>query len=827
MNLSKWATSLKARITFIFRGKLKEANVMKISIAVAAVAIAAVSLLTRQTVAQGTLNVQFGSNGIQQLSYNGVVLEDLNQYPSDTFHIWHMKMTDLSGNVVSTGQYGWGENNNGRSWNVSNNTWTYNFVWGSLQVQFLQHGSNLDMNVTETNLAGSGVILDGAVMFPLALHLPALPPSFYDPSYPQLAFNTTGPSVVTADYGSGEIVSVVPNATKPLYSGFWPTGNGVSYFPIISGTTPEGLATFQPHNDRPVQPGQTDTFTVSLRFAPSGTSPTPLAGDTYANWASTWPPQLNWTDRRPIGSAYLASSPSGNINQPGGFPNNPRRYFNDGNASDFDITTATGLAAFQVRVLQQATNSVVNMRQLGAQGAITWDIEGEEYPQSTSYVCEPDLIAQIAPEMESIISDSTSPYAGMKLDDAYFKTMTDAGFRVGVCARPQHFTLNGDGTAQQVYLADSAVAAELIQKMKYAHDRWGATLFYVDSTVETDGAVLDASIFQQVAAALPDSLIVPEETTPKHYAYTAPFQSFLFHGDRGTDPTVYAYYPHAFSVNLINDADPGKLAAAIPQLTASVKAGDILMGHVEYWQANDPTIVSIYQAAGVSAPVVTPAPAAPTVPTPVVPAPAPLPVATTANVAILTPNAGATLSGVVSVSGAINVNLDAAGSYLMVDGAEIGTNRVGSAPFNYALDTTTLTNAQHSLQLWAHDTNNVTSLSAPVPITVSNLTSASTPQMPAPVVTSNPIALTYPVTGQPISGILQIIGNIPQTLDAAGSFLLVDGVEWGTQRIGSVPYLYPLDTSALSPGSHTLQLWAHDINNSTLLSNEVMVQITQ
>ena len=393
-----------------------------------------------------------------------------------------------------------------------------------------------------------------------------------------------------------------------------------------------------------------------------------------------------------------------------------------------------GLAAFQRRVLRQATDSVVNMRRLGAQGSITWDLEGEEYPQSTSYVCEPDLIAQIAPEMETVVSDSASPYAGMKLDDAYFKTMTDAGFRVGVCARPQHFTVNADGTARQVYLTDSAVAGELIRKMKYAHDRWGATLFYVDSTVEADGAVLDASIFQKVAAALPDSLIIPEEATPKYYAYTAPFQSFLFHGDLGTNPAIHAYYPHAFSVNLINDVNPGQLAAAIPELTASVKAGDILMGHIEYWQANDPTIVSIYQGATISTPRQTPPNLPASIATPVLPAPvpvrpvpAPAPVAAATNVALLAPSAGATLSGVVAVSGSINMTLDAAESYLLVDGTEIGSNRVESAPFNYSLDTTKLTNGQHTLQLWARDTSNGTSLSTPVTVTVSNSAPAAPP----------------------------------------------------------------------------------------------------
>jgi hypothetical protein len=565
--------------------------------AVLALAGAAALAFEAKVVAQPDLKVTYGDSGIQQLSYNGVVLEDLNQYPSDAFHIWHMKMTDLSGNVLSSEQYGWGENNNGRNWDAGSKTWTYPFSWGSIQVQFVQNGNTLDMKVIETNLADSGVLLDGAVIYPFVLHFPQLPNGFVDSSYAQLAFNTTRPSVTLADFGSGEVASVVTDASKPLYSGFQPSGQGSSYFPIISGTALDGMATFQPHNDRPVAPGQTDTFTVSLRFAPSGTAVVSLTADAYQSWTKTWPPQINWMDRRVIGTVYLASSPQGNVNQPGGYPNNPRRYFNDSNASDFNVWTSAGLVAFQAKILQQATNNVENLRKLNAQGAITWDIEGEQYPQDTSYVCAPDEIARVAPEMESTVVDTASAYFGMKLDDAYFKIMRDAGFRVGVCVRPQHLVLNGDGTAKQVYLPAADIPAELIRKMKYAHDRWGATLFYVDSTVDANGAVLDAGIFNQVAAALPDSLLVPEESTPKYYAYTAPFKSFLFHGDLGTDAMVYSYYPQAFSVNLINDVDARTLAASLPQLTNAVRHGDVLMTHADYWQANNPTIVQIYQSA--------------------------------------------------------------------------------------------------------------------------------------------------------------------------------------------------------------------------------------
>jgi hypothetical protein len=547
--------------------------------------------------AQGGLSVTYGNRGIQRLAYNGVVLEDLDLYPKDSFHIWHMAATDLTGKRLDQGQYTWGETNNSSSWNPNTHTWTYRFIWGSIAVQFAQSGNNLDVNVTEVNAAHSGIILDGASIYPLALHFPASVKEFDNGS--QLASGTTGPSVTVADYGAGLVAAVDTDASRPLYSGFQPTDTLHSYTPILSSTVPDGLATFLPHHDRPVKPGNSDTFTVSLRFAPSGTPTTAFAADAYRNWAKQWPPTLHWKDRRIIGSVYLASSPQGDPNKSGGYAHNPRRYFNDSNPNDFDIRTAAGLASFQARILRQAAQIIENLRKVNAQGAITWDIEGEEYPQPTSYVCSPDEIAKLAPEMESIVQDVASKFHGMKLDDAYFATIRDAGFRVGVCIRPQHFTIHPDSTAVQSSLPPSEIAQELIRKMKYAHARWGATLFYVDSNVELNGGVLDADSFSQVAAALPDSLIIPEHSTPKYYAYTAPFLSFIFHEDLGTNLSTYDFYPGAFSVNLINDASASKLASHELELVNSVRRGDVLVVAVGYWQTNNPTVMHIYREAAV------------------------------------------------------------------------------------------------------------------------------------------------------------------------------------------------------------------------------------
>ena len=544
------------------------------------------------------LEVLYGGSGIQKVSYNGLVLEDLSVAASDAFHIGHMQVTDLSGNILGKGQSNWGETNNGKAWSRANNTWTYKFAWGSITLQFAQAGDTLSMKVVTTNLAGSGIIFDGAAIYPLVLHFPNLPSGFKDPTYEQLSFGTTGPSVLLADYGKGEVAMFSSATSRPLYSGFLPASPTNAYTPIISDTALDGMASFVPRASRPLMPGQTDSYTVSLKFAPSGTPASALGTDAYKSWAQTWPPVLKWNDRRIIGTVYLASSPSGKPRDPGGYPNNPRRYFNDSNAHDFDVRVPSGLANFQHKILEQAANNVLNLKRLKAQGAITWDIEGEQYPQSTSYVCAPDEVAHASPEMETVVGDPASPYHGMKLDDAYFKTMRDAALRVGVCVRPQHFQMNADGTAGQISLPDAQVSMELIRKMGYAHKRWGVTLFYLDSTVDANGAPLNASILRQAAEAFPDSLIIPEESTPRHYAYTAPFLSFLFHRDLGTNADIYNYYPNAFSANLINDVDASTLAKYRGQLTTSVRRGDILMVHADYWQANNPTAVGIYEDAG-------------------------------------------------------------------------------------------------------------------------------------------------------------------------------------------------------------------------------------
>ena len=54
---------------------------------------------------------------------------------------------------------------------------------------------------------------------------------------------------------------------------------------------------------------------------------------------------------------------------------------------------------------------------------------------------------------------------------------------------------------------------------------------------------------------------------------------------------------------------------------------------------------------------------------------------------------------------------------------------------------------------------------------------------------------------------------------------MVDGAEIGTRRLTSAPFLYELDTTDLTDGTHILQVWAHDINNNALLPNQAGITV--
>jgi len=323
---------------------------------------------------------------------------------------------------------------------------------------------------------------------------------------------------------------------------------------------------------RHIKPGATKAFNVSLRFGPAGAEVQDLSGDVLERYASKYPFQVGWKDRRPIGEINLAG-PQINV------PTNPRRWIM--NFGQIDITNGKGKAAFRDALLKFADNSIQVLKDTGAQGMITWDVEGEEHPKAT-YYGDPRLASRLAPETG----------ADGALDE-YFAMFRNAGFRTGLTIRPQHIVFEG-GEPTQKEIADPA--RELAEKIEYAKRRWGCTLFYVDSTYDSAGS-LNADVFRALAQRFPDILLFPENENLRDFAYSAPLNSYHHHNVTGTPASVLDVYPGAFSMLMATTTDE-KMKAGRSALLESVRRGDILLvnawtrgNHIEF-------VKSIYRDAG-------------------------------------------------------------------------------------------------------------------------------------------------------------------------------------------------------------------------------------
>ena len=329
---------------------------------------------------------------------------------------------------------------------------------------------------------------------------------------------------------------------------------------------------------RDIKPGVSKTFNVSLCFGPAGSRVQDLSADVLERYAKKYPPQVQWQDRRPIGAVFLAG-PQINVSS------NPRRWTM--NSGEIDITNKEGKAAFRAALLKLADNSVQVLKDTGAQGMITWDPEGEEFP-GACYYGDPRLVPTLAPEMEFKNDGAKSAI------DEYFEKFRAAGLKVGVCIRPQQITIRDRKPVHQETDDEHAVQV-LRERIGYAKQRWGCTLFYVDSTA-TAGRSYYPEVFKAVAQAYPDVLLIPENESMRYFAYSAPLNSYVHHKITSTPLGARMVYPKAFSVLMAPDGDRPEDHDA---LVAAVRNGDILLFNCWYHSTGADKIKRLYAEASV------------------------------------------------------------------------------------------------------------------------------------------------------------------------------------------------------------------------------------
>ena len=391
----------------------------------------------------------------------------------------------------------------------------------------------------------------------------------WPPSIPVVADPRFVVPIVRLDYGSGALNFCSDDAECSVSVPYSTNLRAGARYPLVITC-------------QDIKPGVTREFKISLRFGTAGAPVENLSRDVLREYAKKYPFQVAWKDRRPIGAIFLAGP---QINMKG----NPRRWTL--NSGEIDVTNDPGKAAFRAALLKLADNSVQVLKDTGAQGMITWDPEGEEFPGSC-YYGNPRLVPTLAPEMEFKSDGEKSAI------DEYFEKFRAAGLKVGVCIRPQQITMRNREPVHQDTDDDHATEV-LRERIGYARQRWGCTLFYVDSTTTAafGGRSYYPEVFKAIAQTYPDVLLIPENESMRYFAYSAPLNSYMHHKITSTPLGARLVYPNTFSVLMASDGDRPEDHA---KLLDAIRRGDILLFNGWYGNPGAEKIKKLYAEAGVS-----------------------------------------------------------------------------------------------------------------------------------------------------------------------------------------------------------------------------------
>jgi hypothetical protein len=452
------------------------------------------------------------------------------------------------------------------------------YPWGRVSCAYGRQGDRIIMTITVSNASAKAI--DQLSLRLMELNFPSVPKggtleagmfgfgfkealtSLYQyPSIPSAADPEFVVPVVQLDYGTGALNFCSDDLECSVDVPDSPNPSSKTSYPFVITC-------------RDIKPSSTKVFNVSLRFGPAGARVQDLSADVLERYAKKYPFQVKWTDHRPIGAIFLASS---GIN----VATNPRRWIL--NFGEIDITTEQGRSAFREALLKHADKSVKALKDMNAQGMITWDPEGQEFLGSV-YYGDPRLVPTLAPEMEFKNDDAKSAI------DEYFEKFRAAGLKVGVCIRPQQIAMV-DGKPVHHAAEDENAAQILRERIAYAKQRWGCTLFYVDSTATVNGAI-NPDVFKALVDANPDVLLIPENESMRYFAYSAPLNSYMHHKITSTPAGARMVYPKAFSVLMAPEGDRPEDHDA---LVTAVRRGDILL--FNGWYEAD-KIKKLYEEAG-------------------------------------------------------------------------------------------------------------------------------------------------------------------------------------------------------------------------------------
>jgi hypothetical protein len=187
---------------------------------------------------------------------------------------------------------------------------------------------------------------------------------------------------------------------------------------------------------------------------------------------------------------------------------------------------------------------------------------------------------------------------------------------------------------------------------------------------------------------------------------------------------------------------------------------------------------------------------------------------TAPTVSIVSPAAGATLSGTVNLTANASDSVGVSSVQFKVDGTNSGPS-LTAAPYTTSLNTTTLSNGNHTLTAVATDTAGNSATSVGVTVKVNNSSSTPPPT----------VSITSPTSGATVSGTVTVTATATSSVGVANVQFQLDGANVGS-AVATSPYTYSWDTTKASNGSHTLNAVATDTTGLSTTSAGVTVKVS-
>ncbi len=167
------------------------------------------------------------------------------------------------------------------------------------------------------------------------------------------------------------------------------------------------------------------------------------------------------------------------------------------------------------------------------------------------------------------------------------------------------------------------------------------------------------------------------------------------------------------------------------------------------------------------------------------------------TVSITAPLNGATVSGTVSVTATASDNVGVTKVEFYLDGALQFTDT--TSPYSWSWDSTTATNASHSLTAKAYDAALNVGTSTAVSVTVNNTGGDVTPPT---------VSITAPLNGATVVGTVSVNATASDNVGVTKVEFYLDGALKSTDTTS--PYSWSWDTTTTTNASHTLTAKAYD-----------------